>query len=66
MSAWELSPRTWRTVRRYGAVAVTAIMALGAAAAFGQQGKLQLLRIGTSGTLTAEGGGQNEKSSLDT
>jgi ABC-type phosphate/phosphonate transport system substrate-binding protein len=48
------------------ALALTAMLVLGTVAVRGQQDKLDVLRIGTSRTLTPEGGDRNEKSSLDT
>ncbi len=48
------------------ALALATLSAVCSATVVGQQSKIDVLKIGTSGTLTAEGGGRNEKSSLDT
>jgi ABC-type phosphate/phosphonate transport system substrate-binding protein len=51
----------------YRLLALGLAVAVGAATAESRAGRqLNSLRIGTSGTLTSEGGGKNEKSSLDT
>jgi ABC-type phosphate/phosphonate transport system substrate-binding protein len=58
--------RLARRVLLAGAVALAPLLAFSGAAVNGQQGKLDVLRIGSSGTLNPSGGKQDEKSSLDT
>jgi ABC-type phosphate/phosphonate transport system substrate-binding protein len=56
-------PRRWHWT---AAIVAAFALAIWAASVDARDDKLQLLRIGTSGDLTPEGGGHNEKSSLDT
>jgi ABC-type phosphate/phosphonate transport system substrate-binding protein len=50
----------------HGPVFLAAVLALAGAPAHGQQAKVDVLRIGTSGTLTGEASSAREKAAMDT
>src|SRR5579883_496934 len=49
-----------------GAAALVPLLAFSGSAVDGEEGKLDVLHVGASGTLNPEAGKQDEKSSLDT
>jgi ABC-type phosphate/phosphonate transport system substrate-binding protein len=58
---WHLRPLPWLFV-----CVLTGLLGVSATVTRGQQAKLDVLRIGTSGTLAAAEGGRKEESALDT
>ncbi len=66
MAALAIGSRLLRRAVQFGALAFAALAAAGGAGARDQQSKIDVLRIGASGTFSTQGGAANEKSSLET